>query len=44
MAALRVGDEAPDFKVPAMVGNIKQQFKLSDYRSTPTCSSCLDVR
>jgi len=32
MAALQVGDEAPDFDLPAVVGNIKQRFKLSDYR------------
>ncbi len=44
MAALQVGDEAPDFEIPAVVDNIKQQFRLSDYRGTPTCSRCLDVR
>ena len=32
MATLNVGDEVPDFELPAVVGNIKQQFKLSDYR------------
>ena len=32
MAILKVGDEVPDFELPAVVGNIKQQFKLSDYR------------
>ncbi len=34
MAALQVGEEAPDFTIPAVVGNIKQQFKLSDYRGS----------
>ena len=32
MATLNVGDEVPDFELPAVVGNIKTQFKLSDYR------------
>lgn len=32
MAALRVGDEVPDFELPAVVGSIKSNFKLSDYR------------
>jgi len=32
MAALQVGDDVPDFELPAVVGNIKQQFKLSDYK------------
>jgi peroxiredoxin len=32
MAILKVGDDVPDFELPAVVGNIKQQFKLSDYR------------
>jgi peroxiredoxin len=32
MTPLKVGDEAPDFELPAVVGNIKSQFKLSDYR------------
>ena len=32
MAILNVGDEVPDFELPAVVGNIKAQFKLSDYR------------
>ena len=32
MANLNVGDDVPDFELPAVVGNIKQQFKLSDYR------------
>jgi mycoredoxin-dependent peroxiredoxin len=32
MATLKVGDEVPDFELPAVVGNIKQRFKLSDYR------------
>jgi len=29
---LKVGEEVPDFELPAVVGNIKSQFKLSDYR------------
>src|ERR1017187_2684742 len=32
MPPLNVGDEAPDFDLPAVVGNIKQRVKLSDYR------------
>ena len=32
MATLNIGDEVPDFELPAVVGNIKQRFKLSDYR------------
>ena len=32
MAIVNVGDEAPDFDLPAVVGNIKQRVKLSDYR------------
>jgi len=32
MAPLKVGDEAPDFDLPAVVGNIRQRVKLSDYR------------
>jgi peroxiredoxin len=32
MATMKVGDEVPDFELPAVVGNIKQRFKLSDYR------------
>jgi peroxiredoxin len=32
MATLKVGDEVPDFELPAVVGNIKRRFKLSDYR------------
>jgi peroxiredoxin len=32
MAPLNVGDEAPDFDLPAVMGNIKQRVKLSDYR------------
>jgi peroxiredoxin len=31
MADLKVGDEVPDFEIPAVVGNIKMKFKLSDY-------------
>jgi len=32
MATLNVGDEVPDFELPAVTGSIKSQFKLSDYR------------
>lgn len=32
MAPLNVGDTAPDFDLPAVVGNIRQRVKLSDYR------------
>ena len=32
MPPLQVGDEAPDFDMPAVVGNIKQRVKLSEYR------------
>ena len=32
MATLNVGDEVPDFEFPAVMGNIKTQFKLSEYR------------
>jgi peroxiredoxin (alkyl hydroperoxide reductase subunit C) len=32
MAPLKVGDDAPDFDLPAVVGNIRQRVKLSDYR------------
>ncbi len=31
MAILKVGEAAPDFELPAVMGNIKSQFKLSDY-------------
>jgi len=29
---LNVGDKAPDFEVPAVVGDKKEKFKLSDLR------------
>jgi peroxiredoxin len=32
MATFNIGDEVPDFELPAVVGNIKSQFRLSDYR------------
>lgn len=32
MAALKVGDMAPDFEVPAATGEEKHTLKLSDYR------------
>jgi peroxiredoxin len=30
--ALKVGDPAPDFEVPAVTGEQKHNFKLSEYR------------
>ncbi len=30
--ALKVGDNAPDFELSAVVGEQKQKVKLSDYR------------
>jgi peroxiredoxin len=30
--ALKVGDMAPDFEVPAVTGEKKHNFKLSEYR------------
>ena len=32
MAALKVGETAPDFELPAVTGKQKHNFKLSDYR------------
>jgi peroxiredoxin len=32
MAALKAGDVAPDFELPACTGKQKQKFKLSDLR------------
>lgn len=32
MAALKVGDMAPDFEVPAVQGPEKMKIRLSDYR------------
>jgi peroxiredoxin (alkyl hydroperoxide reductase subunit C) len=32
MTPLKVGDQAPDFELPAVLGNIRQRVKLSDYR------------
>lgn len=32
MPTVQVGDEAPDFELPAVIGNIKQRVKLSEYR------------
>jgi alkyl hydroperoxide reductase subunit AhpC len=32
MAALQVGQTAPDFDVPALIGGIKQKFRLRDHR------------
>ena len=29
---LNVGDTAPDFEVPAVLGDKKEKFKLSDHR------------
>ena len=30
--ALKVGDDAPDFDLPAVTGEQKQRVKLSDYK------------
>jgi peroxiredoxin len=30
--ALKVGDKAPDFEVPAVIGDKKEKVKLSDFR------------
>jgi len=30
--ALQVGEQAPDFDIPGVVGNIKVRVKLSDYK------------
>ncbi len=30
--ALKVGSPAPDFELPAVTGDQKSKFKLSDYR------------
>lgn len=32
MAVLRVGDEAPDFDLPALIAGVKQRFHLSEHR------------
>jgi peroxiredoxin len=32
MAHLQVGAHAPDFEAPAVTGERKQKFKLSDYK------------
>ena len=32
MTVLKVGDEAPDFEVPAVLGSDKTRFKLSDFK------------
>lgn len=32
MAALKVGDMAPEFELPAVTGNLRHKFKLSDLR------------
>jgi peroxiredoxin (alkyl hydroperoxide reductase subunit C) len=32
MTPLKVGEQAPDFELPAVMGNIRQRVKLSDYR------------
>jgi alkyl hydroperoxide reductase subunit AhpC len=32
MAALKVGDTAPDFELPAITGKERRKFKLSDFR------------
>ncbi len=32
MAPLRVGDIAPDFELPGVLGEKRRNFRLSDYR------------
>jgi hypothetical protein len=32
LMALNVGDKAPDFEIPAVLGDKKEKFKLSDYQ------------
>jgi peroxiredoxin len=32
MAALKVGDIAPDFELPGVLGERRQSFRMSDYR------------
>jgi peroxiredoxin len=32
MTALKVGDSAPDFDLPALIGGFKQRFRLADFR------------
>ena len=32
MAALKAGETAPDFELPAVTGKQRQKFKLSDFR------------
>ena len=32
MAALKAGETAPDFELPAVTGKERQKFKLSDLR------------
>jgi len=32
MRALKAGDVAPDFEVPAVLGDSKRRFRLSDFR------------
>ena len=44
MATLNIGDEVPDFELPAVVGNIKQQFKLSDYRGKKNVVLATSIR
>lgn len=32
MAPLKVGDQAPDFDLPAVIGNLKVRVRLGDYK------------
>ncbi len=32
MPALKAGDPAPEFELPALSGGVKQKFRLRDYR------------
>ena len=36
MPGLQVGDEAPDFDLPALIAGVKKRFRLSDHRGKKT--------
>ena len=36
MAALKAGETAPEFELPAVTGKQRQKFKLSDFRGKKT--------
>jgi peroxiredoxin (alkyl hydroperoxide reductase subunit C) len=33
MALIQVGDQAPDFELPALIGGVKQRWRLSEHRA-----------